>query len=156
MLSLDPDLPIAEVTTVDEAIAASMASERLTAVLLGIFAVLALGLASLGLYGVMALGVTQRTRELGIRLALGAQRSAVLGLVMRQGVSLVGLGLGIGLLVALALGHFLASIFYGIGAGDLVTLLWVGMVLAATAVAACWVPARRATRVDPMVALRDE
>ena len=140
MLSLDPDLPVADETTVEASIAASMASERLTAVLLGIFAVLALGLASLGLYGVMALGVTQRTRELGIRLALGAQRSAVLGLVMRQGASLVGTGLGIGLLAALGLGHFLASIFYGIDAGDLVTLLWVGMVLAATALAACWVP----------------
>ena len=156
VLSLDPGLPIAEVTTVDQAIAASMASERLTAVLLGTFAVLALGLASLGLYGVMALGVAQRTRELGIRLALGAQRSAVLGLVLRQGAGLVGLGLGIGLLVALALGHFLASIFYGFGAGDVVTLFWVCIMLAGTALAACWLPARRATRVDPMVALRDE
>ena len=124
--------------------------------LLGTFAVLALALASLGLYGVMALGVTQRTRELGIRLALGAQRSAVLGLVLRQGAGLVGIGLGIGLLAALALGHFLASVFYGFGAGDVVTLFWVCLVLAGTALAACWLPAHRATRVDPMVALRDE
>ena len=156
VLALDPDVPIAEVTTLEQSIAASMASERLTAVLLGIFAALALALASLGLYGVMALGVTQRTRELGIRLALGAQRSTVLGLVLRQGAALVGLGLGIGLLAALALGHFLASVFYGIGASDAITLFWVCLVLAATALAACWVPARRATRLDPMAALRDE
>ena len=156
VLTLDPDVPIAEVTTVGQSIAASMASERLTAVLLGTFAVLALALASLGLYGVMALGVTQRTRELGIRLALGAQRATVLGLVLRQGAALVGVGLGVGLLAALALGHFLASLFYGIGAGDVITLLWVCIVLAGTALAACWVPARRATRLDPVVALRDE
>jgi putative ABC transport system permease protein len=156
VLSLDGDLPIADVTTVSASMDASMASQRLTAVLLGIFAALALTLASLGLYGVMALGVTQRTRELGIRLALGAQRSAVLGLVLRQGVGLVGIGLGIGLVAALALGHLLTSAFYGVSGGNVETLLWVCLVLAATALTACWVPAHRATRVDPMVALRDE
>ena len=156
VLSLDPDVPIAEVTTVGQSIAASMASQRMTAVLLGTFAAVALVLASLGLYGVMALSVTQRTRELGIRLALGAQRSAVLGLVLRQGAGLVGVGLGIGLLTALALGRFLASLFYGLGAGDVLLLFWVCVLLTATALAACWVPARRATRLDPMAALRDE
>ncbi len=106
----------------DANISASLAPRRLTMVLLGTFAVLALVLASIGLYGVMALSVTQRTRELGIRLALGAQRSAVMGLVMRQGAALVGIGLVIGLMGALASGRLLASVLYGVGGSDAATL----------------------------------
>ncbi len=154
--SIDPELPVADVDTMEGTIDASLSAQRLTMVLLATFAALALVLASIGLYGVMSLGVTQRTRELGIRLALGAQRNALLGLVMRQGTALVGIGLGVGLLVALALGRALASILYGVTGSDPLTLGVVTLVLAGTALLACWMPARRAMRVDPMVALRDE
>ena len=156
VLALDPELPVADESTMEMNIAASLAPQRLTMVLLGTFAVLALGLASIGLYGVMALSVTQRTRELGIRLALGAQRSAVMGLVMRQGATLVGIGLLIGLAGALASGKLLASLLFGVGGSDLPTLGVVAVVLAGAALLACWLPALRATKVDPMVALRNE
>ena len=121
----------------------------------GAFAVGALGLATVGLYGVMALGVTQRTRELGIRMALGAQRSAVLALVLRQGAALVAVGLGVGLIASLVMGRLLASTL-GVAGGDVLTLGGVCVLLAAAALLACWVPARRAIRLDPMVALRNE
>ena len=156
VLAIDPELPVADISTMDANISASLAPRRLTMVLLGTFAVLALVLASVGLYGVMALSVTQRTRELGIRLALGAQRSAVMSLVMRQGALLVGLGLVIGLAGALASGRLLASFLTGVGGSDPATLGIVALVLAAAALLACWLPALRATRVDPMVALRNE
>ena len=156
VLAIDPELPVADVATMEANIAASLASRRLTMVLLGTFAALALLLASIGLYGVMALSVTQRTRELGIRLALGAQRSAVMGLVLRQGAALVGVGLLIGLVGALASGKLLASLLFGVGGSDMVTLGVVTLVLAGAAMLACWLPARRATKVDPMVALRNE
>ena len=153
---LDPEIPVSEVVTMPDSVAASLASQRLTMVLLGVFAAVALGLATVGLYGVMALSVTQRTRELGIRMALGAQRSAVLALVLRQGVGLVAIGLGVGLVIALAVGQVMARAFYGVGGSDPVTLGAVCVVLGGAALLACWLPARRATRLDPMVALRDE
>ncbi len=156
VLAIDPELPVADINTMDANIAATLAPRRLTMVLLGTFAVLALLLASIGLYGVMALSVTQRTRELGIRLALGAQRSAVLLLVLRQGAILVGIGLVTGLAAALAAGRILESLVYGVGGGDPWTLGVVALVLSGAALLACWLPARRATRVDPMVALRNE
>ncbi len=156
VLSLAGDVPIAKVTTMEANIARSLAPRRLTMVLLAVFAVVALALASIGLYGVMALNVTQRTRELGIRLALGAQRQAVLGLIMRQGVVLVGIGLAVGLLAALVAGRLLASVLYGIVGNDPATLGLVSLVLGAAALLACLLPAQRATRVDPMVALRED
>lgn len=156
VLALDPELPVAEAGTMDGKVAASLAPRRLTMVLLGTFAALALGLASIGLYGVMALTVTQRTREMGIRLALGAQRSAVMALVMRQGAALVGIGLLIGLVGALVSGRLLASYLYDVGSSDAATLGLVAAVLGVAAMLACWLPALRATKVDPMVALRSE
>lgn len=156
VLTIDPEIPIAEAATLEESIAESMTSQRLTMTLLGTFAVLALVLATLGLYGVMALSVTQRTRELGIRLALGAPRTSVLGLVLRQGVTLVGVGLAVGIVCAWAAGRLLSSVLYGVGGSDPVTLGTVSSVLAGAALLACWLPARRATRVDPLVALREE
>ncbi len=156
VLGLDPGLPIAQVSTMEHNVAASLAPQRLLTVLLGVFAAVALGLATVGLYGVMALSVTQRTRELGIRLALGAQRSAVLALVLRRGATLVGVGLGLGLVIALAAGRALSRMFYGVGGSDLLTLGAVCAVLAGAGLLACWLPARRATRLDPMVALRNE
>jgi putative ABC transport system permease protein len=124
--------------------------------LLGAFAGIALLLASVGLYGVMALTVTQRTRELGIRLALGAQRVDVFRLVLSQGVLLVASGLIIGLLGAIGVGRGLQSVLYGVGGSDALALSFALFVLAIVALVACWLPARRATRVDPMVALRSE
>ncbi len=153
---LDPELPVAEITTMEHEVAGSLAPQRLTMVLLGVFAVVALGLATVGLYGVMALSVTQRTRELGIRMALGAQRSAVLALVLRQGATLVAIGLGVGIVAALGLGQVLARVLYGVAGSDLPTLGAVCVLLAGAALLACWLPARRATKLDPMVALRDE
>ncbi len=154
--ALDPDQPIGVTSTIEKNIGASLAPRRLTMTLLGSFAALALLLASVGLYGVMALSVTQRTRELGIRMALGAARADVFRLVIGQGVGLIAVGIGFGLLGALAAGRALASVLYGVGAVDLIALTVAIVSLTLVALLACFVPARRATRVDPMVALRDE
>jgi putative ABC transport system permease protein len=154
--SLDPDQPIGHITTMDEAIASSLATRRLTMVLLGAFAVLALVLASVGLYGVMALTVTQRTRELGIRMALGAERTNIFKLVLSQGMTLIAIGIGIGLIGAVAAGRALMSLLYNVGAIDAGAVLTAVFSLVLVALIACCVPARRATRVDPIVALRTE
>ena len=154
--ALDPDQPIGVTSTMEKNIAASLSTRRLTMALLGSFAGLALLLASVGIYGVMALSVTQRTRELGIRMALGAARADVFRLVLGQGAVLIGIGLGAGLIGAVAAGRALASLLYGVGAVDFTALLVAIASLAAVAMLACFVPARRATRVDPMVALREE
>jgi putative ABC transport system permease protein len=154
--ALDPDQPIGQITTMDEAIALSLATRRLTMVLLGAFAVLALVLASVGLYGVMALTVTQRTRELGIRMALGAERANIFKLVLGQGMSLMAIGIAIGLIGAIAAGRALMSLLYNVGAVDTWAVLIAVFSLLAAALIACCVPARRATRVDPIVALRTE
>ena len=156
VLALDPRQPIGVTATMEQNIGNSLGARRLTMVLLGSFAGLALVLASVGLYGVMALSVTQRTRELGIRMALGAKRGDVLRLVLGQGVTLVGVGLALGLLGAVAASRILMSVLYGVAALDGAALFIAMMLLASIAVLACWVPARRATRVDPMVALREE
>ena len=154
--ALDADQPIGQITTMDEAIASSLATRRLTMVLLGAFAVLALVLASVGLYGVMALTVTQRTRELGIRMALGAERTNIFKLVLGQGMSLMAIGIAIGLIGAVAAGRALMSLLYNVGAIDAGAVLIAVFSLLAVALIACCVPARRATRVDPIVALRTE
>jgi putative ABC transport system permease protein len=154
--SLDSDQPIGRITTMDDAIASSLATRRLTMVLLGAFAVLALVLASVGLYGVMALTVTQRTREMGIRMALGAERTKIFKLVLSQGMSLMAIGIAIGLIGALAAGRALMSLLYNVGAIDVWAVLIAVFSLLAVAPIACCVPARRATRVDPIVALRTE
>ncbi len=156
VLGLDPELPVADVSTMEQHIATSLASRRMTMILLGAFAVVALALATVGLYGVMALGVTQRTRELGIRMALGAQRSTVLMLVLRQGAILVAAGLGVGLAAALVMGRLMTNVLDAAGGSDALTLGTVCVLLAAAAMAACWLPARRATRLDPIAALRNE
>ena len=154
--ALDPDQPVGRITTMDEAIASSLATRRLTMVLLGAFAVLALVLASVGLYGVMALTVTQRTRELGIRMALGAERTNIFKLVLGQAMTLIAIGVGIGLIGAIAAGRALMSLLYNVGAIDAGAVMIAVFSLVAVALIACFVPARRATRVDPIVALRTE
>jgi putative ABC transport system permease protein len=137
-------------------IAKSLGSRRMMTSLLSEFAVIALVLASVGLYGVMALTVTQRTRELGVRLALGAQRADIFRLVLSQGMLLVLAGLTIGLLGAVGAGRGLQGVLYGVGGFDLPALSFALFALAAVALIACWLPARRATRVDPIEALRAE
>src|SRR5215470_4083059 len=154
--ALDSDQPMGQITTMDQAIASSLATRRLTMVLLGAFAVLALVLASVGLYGVMALTVTQRTRELGIRMALGAERTNIFKLVLGQGMTLMAVGTGIGLVGAIAAGRALMSLLYNVGAIDAGAVITAVISLVLVALIACCVPARRATRVDPIVALRTE
>lgn len=154
--SLDADQPIGQITTMDQAIASSLATRRLTMVLLATFAVLALVLASVGLYGVMALTVAQRTRELGIRMALGAARANIFRLVLTHGMSLIAAGIVIGLLGAIVVGRTLMSLLYNVGTLDTGALIIAILALSVVALIACTVPARRATRVDPIVALRYE
>jgi putative ABC transport system permease protein len=154
--AIDPDQPVASISTMEKNIGASLAARRLTMTLLGVFAGLALLLASVGLYGVMALSVTQRTRELGIRMALGAARRDVFRLVLGQGVTLVSFGIGLGLIGAVAMSSALRSLLYGVGALDVSALAISIISLAVVALLACWLPARRATLVDPIEALRAE
>jgi len=154
--TLDPDQPIGQVSTMDENIASSLATRRLIMVLLSAFALLALVLASVGLYGVMALTVTQRTRELGIRMALGAARRNIFKLVLSHGMSLMGVGIAVGVVGALAVGRALMSLLYNVRAFDAAAVITAVLALLTVALIACCVPARRATRVDPIVALRTE
>ena len=153
---LDADQPIGQITTMDQAIAASLATRRLTMVLLAAFASLALVLASVGLYGVMALTVTQRTRELGIRMALGAQRRSVFGMIIGQGALLAMLGIVMGLLLAIMVTRMIASFLFGVQALDPLTFAIGAMLVIGVAILACYLPARRATRIDPLIALRYE
>ncbi len=154
--ALDPDQAFADISTMENNVGKSLGSRRMMMSLLASFAVIALALASVGLYGVMALTVTQRTRELGIRLALGAQRADVFRLVLTHGMLLVCTGLIIGFLAAIGAGRGLQSLLYGVGGFDPAALSIALFSLAIVALIACWLPARRATRVDPMVALRAE
>ena len=154
--ALDPDQPVASISTMETNIATSLAARRLIMTLLATFAALALILASVGLYGVMALTVTQRTRELGIRMALGAARSDVFRLVLSQGAFLVSIGIVLGLLGAIAASHALQAVLYGVGALDLPAFATAIVGLAFIALLACFLPARRDHRVDPVVALRSE
>ena len=153
---LDPDLPLADVATMEELIADSVSQPRFHSLLILIFASVALLLAAVGLYGVLAYSVAQRTREIGIRMALGAAHGDILRLVVGQGLGLVALGLLIGLGTALGLTRFLSSFLFGVTPTDPVTYAGVALLLAAVALAASYIPARRAMRVDPMVALRYE
>jgi len=153
---LDRDLAIPQMQTLEEVISLSVASRKFSLFLVGAFAALALLLAAVGLYGLMSFAVTQRTREIGIRMALGAQPGEMRALVLKQGMVLAGIGAGLGLLLALALGRSLETLLFGIRPNDPATFVAVAVALAAVAALACYIPARRATRVDPMVALRYE
>jgi putative ABC transport system permease protein len=154
--SIDPDQPVSAISTMEKNIGSSLAARRLTMILLGAFAGLALVLASVGIYGVMALSTTQRTREMGIRFALGASRADVLKLVLGKGISLIGVGLGAGLIGAFAASRALNSLLYGVGALDAFALTGALVILAAVAFVACYLPARRASMVNPIEALRME
>jgi putative ABC transport system permease protein len=154
--ALDANLPLANVRTMDEWIANSGAQPRLNASLLSIFALLALVIAALGVYGVLAHAVGQRTGEIGVRMALGAERGSVVVQFLREGLGLAGLGIVLGLLAALASSPVIESLVFGITARDGPTYATVAIALLAVAAAACAIPARRASRVDPVVALRGE
>ncbi len=154
--SVDRELPLSNVNTLDTLVENSVGQRRLSMILLAGFSIIALVLASIGIYGVMSYAVTQRTRELGIRMALGAARTRVLGLVVGQGMALTGAGVAIGLVAAFGLTRLLGSQLYGVAATDPVTFVATAGALIAVALAATLVPALRATRVDPVVALRDE
>ena len=153
---LDPRLPVAQLRTMEEVVAGALAAPRFLTLLVGLFAVVALALAAIGTYGVLAYAVAQRTRELGLRVALGAQAADVRRMVLGEGARLAGLGLGLGVAGALAARQLLASQLFGVAPTDLATFAGVVGLLAAVALAACYLPARRATRVDPLTALRAE
>ncbi|MEW6127980.1 MAG: ABC transporter permease [Acidobacteriota bacterium] len=154
--SLDKDLPMYNIKTLDQYISASVSQPRFNMLLLCIFASAALLLTIVGLYGVMSYAVTQRTHEIGVRMALGAQTGDVIRLIVKHGLKLTFIGIAIGLAGALALGRITESLLFGVTASDPVTFIVVSLILTGVALVACLVPARRATKVDPMIALRYE
>ena len=154
--AIDDKVPAVAVQSLEQAIGIVLLLPRMSAVLFGLFGVLGLILASVGIYGVISYGVARRTHEFGIRMALGAQRSDVLKMVLKQGLVLTGVGVTLGLLIAVGLTRFLSAVLYGVTATDLLTFVGISGLLISLALLACYIPARRATRVDPMVALRYE
>lgn len=153
---LDPELPVYDAATMDQRLHDGLARRRFAMFLLGVFATVALVLAAIGIYGVMSYWVSQRTHEIGIRVALGAQTGNILQLVIRQALTLVAIGIAIGLAGAFALTRLMSSLLFGVSATDLLTFVVISLLLGATALLASYLPARRATKVDPMVALRCE
>ncbi|HKX28971.1 MAG TPA: FtsX-like permease family protein, partial [Blastocatellia bacterium] len=153
---LNPTLPVSNVKSMEEIIYDSVAPFRFNVFLLGLFAAIAMALTLVGVYGVMSYAVTQRTREIGIRMALGAQPGQVRLLVFRQGLILSSAGLFFGLAGSLGLMRLISGLLFGVSANDSATFLAVGAGLVFTTLAACYIPARKATRIDPIVALRRE
>ncbi|MFY9570649.1 MAG: ABC transporter permease, partial [Blastocatellia bacterium] len=156
VLAVKDDQPISNVHTMEELLSNSIAQRRFNMLLLSIFAGVALVLSAVGIYGVMSYTVAQRTHELGVRMALGAQTSHVVGLVVKQGMTLALVGVGIGLAASFAVTRILASLLFGVSTTDTLTFSLIALLLSGVALVACYLPARRATRVDPMTALRYE
>jgi putative ABC transport system permease protein len=153
--SVDSNLPIFNIRTLETQLSNELVTQRLSVILVGLFSVLALLLAAVGLYGVLAYSIAQRTREIGIRIALGAESGTILTLVVRQGLTIVGIGLIAGIISSIILTHLIQSLLYGVSGTDPVALLTAVGVLALAAFLACLVPALRAIRVDPITALRE-
>jgi putative ABC transport system permease protein len=149
-------MPLYEVRTMEEHARRALWETRIYVTLMSVFAILALVIAAIGIYGVMAYSVAQRTQEIGIRMALGAARRDVIGMVVGQAMRLTVLGVGIGLAGAFAVTRLMEGLLTGVSPGDPPTFVGVTIILAVSSVIAAWLPAERATRVDPMVALRSE
>jgi len=154
--AVDPEMPVYDVSSMDQRLYGSLARQRFSMLLLGVFAVIALVLAAIGIYGVMAYSVNQRTHEIGVRIALGAHPGAILRLVIRQALILASLGVVIGLIGAFALTRVMSSLLFGVSATDLFTFVITPLLLGGIALMASYLPARRAAKVDPMIALRSE
>jgi predicted lysophospholipase L1 biosynthesis ABC-type transport system permease subunit len=152
--ALNKDQSVFNVRTMEQVLAQSVAPRRFSMMLLTVFAVVALGLASLGIYGLMSYAVAQRTREIGVRMALGAQSVNVLRLVIGQGMKLALVGVALGLIASVALTRTMKNLLFGVSATDPATFAAIALLVSLVALLACWIPARRATKVDPMVALR--
>jgi len=153
---LNKDQAVFNVRTMEQTVAQSVAARRFSMLLLTVFAIVALGLASLGIYGLMSYAVAQRTREIGVRMALGAQVSDVLKLVVGQGMKLALVGVVLGLVASVALTQLMKTLLFGVSATDPLTFIVIALLLTVVALLACWLPAQRATKVDPMIALRYE
>jgi putative ABC transport system permease protein len=153
---VDRDQPLSDVRTMDERIGRSLSSRRFSMVLLALFAGLALTLAAIGIYGIVAYTVTERTHEIGVRVALGAQRRDVMAMVVGQGMTMTIVGTAIGVAASAALSRLMSSLLFGVSAVDPATFVAIPLLLIAVALAACYVPARRAMRVDPLQTLRSE
>ncbi len=154
--ALDPEVPMADIRLMDELVTEAVASTRFTLTLISIFAGIALLLASIGLYGVISYSVRQRTREIGVRIAFGADEKNIVRLVVGRGMALGLMGVGVGIVAAFVATRTVSSLFYGVSAIDPITFLGIPLLLVAVTVIASYVPARRAMRVDPVQALRDE
>ena len=152
--SVNPELPVYGAQTLADALSASLAARRFLMEMVACFAATALLLAALGIYGVISYIVSERTRDIGIRLALGAQRENILGMVLRQGLGLAISGAVVGLVAALIASHLMAGLLYGVRPTDPLTFIGVTLLLTVVALAACYIPARRAMRINPLIALR--
>jgi putative ABC transport system permease protein len=156
VLAIDKELPLFGVASMDDLLAEETADQRFEAAAVGLFAGLALLLAAVGIYGVISYMVSQRTREIGVRMAVGAQRGDVLRMVIRDGMFVTGAGMAVGIGGALALTRLMRNLLFQITPNDPATYLGVTVILATIGLVACWVPGRRAMRIDPMAALRYE
>jgi len=156
MHRLDPELPVTDAATVLDVVNESVKPQRFSMTVVGVFALVALALAAIGIYGVMSFSVAQRTHEIGVRMALGGRSRDVLTLILRQGMRPALIGAAIGMAFAFALTRLIKSLLFGVNAADPLTFVVIPLLLLAVALIACYLPARRATKVDPMVALRYE